>query len=63
MFDDLIQKESVSEENPATPKCNFLYKFEKCEYYIPKKNDYTDCPICEFFGDLTNLCYLDKFDI
>ena len=42
----------------------FIHKYypEKCTYYHPVETDYSHTPRCEFFGDLSGSCYLDKYD-
>lgn len=60
MFDDIIQNRP--EEKSSLPKCIHIYDNEKCTYYIPDKNDKRCSQSCEFFGELSESCYLDKFD-
>ena len=62
MFEDIIQK--PKKEKPALPKCCHIYDQEKCQYYILDTKAVVGSPdLCEFFGNLSDSCYLETYNI
>ena len=61
MFEDILGQQQP--EKPLS-KCLVRYSgFEKCQYYHPDENDHSVYPRCEFYGALSESCYLDRYDI